>query len=79
MLKDHNTYSSIPVSDITKTKSFYAETLGLVVLRDTEGGVMYFGEGALGAGEIPALGGTWAVVQPPKDLECFLKERARRR
>ena len=41
MLKDHDTYSTIPVSDRARAKKFYGETLGLAVERDTEGGVMY--------------------------------------
>jgi catechol 2,3-dioxygenase-like lactoylglutathione lyase family enzyme len=41
MLKDGDTYSTIPVSDIAQANKFYGETLGLHVDRDTEGGVMY--------------------------------------
>src|SRR5579859_4612412 len=41
MLKDNDTYSTIPVSDVTQAKRFYGETLGLPVERDTDGGVMY--------------------------------------
>ncbi len=41
MLKDNDTYSTIPVSDRALAKKFYGETLGLPVERDTEGGVMY--------------------------------------
>jgi len=41
MLKDNDTYSTIPVSDRARAKKFYGETLGLPIERDTEGGVMY--------------------------------------
>lgn len=41
MLKDNDTYSTIPVSDRARAKQFYGETLGLPVERDTEGGTMY--------------------------------------
>jgi catechol 2,3-dioxygenase-like lactoylglutathione lyase family enzyme len=41
MLKDEDTYATIPVSDVARAKQFYGETLGLQVERDTEGGVMY--------------------------------------
>jgi catechol 2,3-dioxygenase-like lactoylglutathione lyase family enzyme len=41
MLKDSDTYSTIPVSDRARAKAFYSETLGFSVDRDTEGGVMY--------------------------------------
>lgn len=40
MLKDSDTYATIPVSDIVQAKRFYSETLGLTIDRDTEGGVM---------------------------------------
>jgi catechol 2,3-dioxygenase-like lactoylglutathione lyase family enzyme len=41
LLKDSDTYSTIPVSDIALAKQFYGETLGLTIERDTEGGVMF--------------------------------------
>jgi catechol 2,3-dioxygenase-like lactoylglutathione lyase family enzyme len=41
MLKDNDTYATIPVSDRGRASKFYGETLGLPVERDTEGGVMY--------------------------------------
>ena len=41
MLKDSDSYSTIPVSDVQRAKKFYGETLGFAVERDTEGGVMY--------------------------------------
>lgn len=41
MLSDKETYTSIPVTDVARAKSFYGETLGLEIERDTEGGVMF--------------------------------------
>lgn len=41
MLKDNDTYATIPVADRARASKFYGETLGLPVERDTEGGVMY--------------------------------------
>ena len=41
MLKDRESYATIPVADIERAKRFYGETLGFAVERDTEGGVMY--------------------------------------
>ena len=41
MLKDGDTYSTIPVSDMARAREFFGETLGLSIARDTEGGVMY--------------------------------------
>jgi catechol 2,3-dioxygenase-like lactoylglutathione lyase family enzyme len=41
VLGDKDTYATIPVSDMARAKRFYAETLGLRVEMDTEGGVMY--------------------------------------
>jgi catechol 2,3-dioxygenase-like lactoylglutathione lyase family enzyme len=41
MLKDRESYATIPVSDIDRARQFYGGTLGFEVERDTEGGVMY--------------------------------------
>ena len=41
MLKDSDTYSTIPVADLARAKRFYSETLGLTPAMVTEGGVMY--------------------------------------
>ena len=41
MLSDKEPYATIPVTDISRAKQFYGETLGFEVERDTEGGVMY--------------------------------------
>ena len=41
MLKDRESYATIPVSDIERAKRFYGDTLGFAAERDTEGGVMY--------------------------------------
>src|SRR5207245_5914754 len=41
MLKDGDTYSTIPTSDMARAREFFGETLGLTIARDTEGGVMY--------------------------------------
>jgi catechol 2,3-dioxygenase-like lactoylglutathione lyase family enzyme len=41
MLKERDTYATIPVSDMAKARVFFGETLGLSIARDTEGGVMY--------------------------------------
>lgn len=41
MLADKEPYATIPVTDLSRAKRFYRETLGFEVERDTEGGVMY--------------------------------------
>jgi catechol 2,3-dioxygenase-like lactoylglutathione lyase family enzyme len=41
MLKDGDTYTTIPVSDLARAQAFYSETLDLTPAMVTEGGVMY--------------------------------------
>jgi catechol 2,3-dioxygenase-like lactoylglutathione lyase family enzyme len=41
MLDGKDTYASIPVTDVARAKSFYSETLGVRIERETEGGIMY--------------------------------------
>jgi catechol 2,3-dioxygenase-like lactoylglutathione lyase family enzyme len=41
MLKESDTYTTIPVSDLARAQRFYSETLGLTPAMVTEGGVMY--------------------------------------
>jgi catechol 2,3-dioxygenase-like lactoylglutathione lyase family enzyme len=41
MLSDKRTYTTIPVTDLERAKTFYGETLGMHADMVTEGGVMY--------------------------------------
>lgn len=41
MLSDQRTYTTIPVSDLDRARTFYGETLGMSADMVTEGGVMY--------------------------------------
>jgi catechol 2,3-dioxygenase-like lactoylglutathione lyase family enzyme len=41
VLTDKKTYTTIPVSDIGRARTFYSETLGIPELMVTEGGIMY--------------------------------------
>jgi catechol 2,3-dioxygenase-like lactoylglutathione lyase family enzyme len=41
MLKDGDTYSTLPTSDMARAREFFGGTLGFTIARDTEGGVMY--------------------------------------
>src|SRR5579864_9601443 len=41
MLSDKRTYTTIPVSDLRRARTFYGQTLGMHADMDTEGGVMY--------------------------------------
>jgi catechol 2,3-dioxygenase-like lactoylglutathione lyase family enzyme len=41
MLSDQRTYTTIPVSDLDRARTFYSETLGMRADMVTEGGVMY--------------------------------------
>lgn len=41
MLSDQRTYTTIPVSDLDRARTFYDETLGMRAEMVTEGGVMY--------------------------------------
>src|SRR5450759_876052 len=41
MLRDSDTYTTIPVSDLERARHFYSETLGLSPAVVTEGGVVY--------------------------------------
>lgn len=41
MLSDQRTYTTIPVSDLDRARTFYGETLGMHAVMVTEGGIMY--------------------------------------
>lgn len=41
MLRDSDTYATLPVTDMDRARTFYRDNLGLVEDMVTEGGVMY--------------------------------------
>lgn len=41
LLTDSDTYTTIPVSDLERARTFYGKTLGIASAMVTEGGVMY--------------------------------------
>src|ERR1700694_3556308 len=41
MLSDRDTYTTIPISDLTRARRFYESALGIEPMMVTDGGVMY--------------------------------------